>query len=96
MTDFAPDPIVVNAKAGADQWAAGARQLVLILGPLAAFAAANHWLRLADWLNLAIAVVAPMATLAALVLGQIKTRQSALKMTAMAVSLPDTIAQVKP
>lgn len=88
-------PIQVNAKAGPDQWAAGARQLILVLGPLAAFAAANHMLRLEGWLNLAIAIIGPAAALAAIVLGQVKTRRDSLAKTVMAQALPDSIAHVK-
>jgi hypothetical protein len=94
MTDSAP--IVVNASPAPDQWAAGARQLILILGPLAAFAAANHMLALADWLNLAVAIVGPCAALASLIVGQLHTRKAAQNQAAMAKALPNAVAQVKP
>jgi hypothetical protein len=88
-------PIVVNAKAGPDQWAAGARQAVLILGPLAGYAAANHMLKLADGLNLAIAIVGPSAALVSIVLGQLATRKSANQQAFMANKLSDDIAVVR-
>lgn len=89
------EPIIVNAEPGPDQLATAAQQVVLILGPLAAFAALNHMLPVADWLNLAIAIVTPLATLVTLVLGQIHTFRASKNQAAMASKLPDAIAQTK-
>lgn len=95
MTTTTSTPIIVNASPATDQWQAGARQAVLVLGPLAAMAAQSHMLGLADWLNVAVTIVGPLAALASIIMGQIKTRHDSQRQTAMATILPDSIAQVR-
>jgi hypothetical protein len=88
----APEPIIVNAEPGADQWAAAFRQLLLVA---AGIATVFGWRHLAGDASGLLAIAAPAGGLVAFVIGQIKTRHSAQKMAAMADALPDRIAQVK-
>ena len=91
MTDT--PPITVNATATSDQWSALARQIVLVLGPLAGFAGANHMTGLSNGLNLATAITGPALAIVSLIYGQWKTRDSANKLAVLANKLPDNVAK---
>ena len=87
-----PDPITVNATPAPDQLTALVRQAILVAAAIATALGASH---LGSEIGLAATVAGPIAGLIVIVLGQIKTRRSALKMAAMANQLPDAIAQTK-
>jgi hypothetical protein len=90
-----PPPIVAPSSPRGEQLMALARQLILILGPVAAFAAANHMLGLSSGLNLVIQVALPLASFVALILGQIKTRTDSEDKAKLANLVDDKIAIVK-
>lgn len=92
------EQIVVNADPRKDQIEAGLRQAITVLGPLIAVLAqtpegqkiglAGLW----AWLASGVGVI---ATVAALIVGQLKTRSIATKAAAMADKLDDNIATTK-
>ena len=94
-TPPAAGPIVVNATPGSDQRGALVRQITLILGPVAAFAAASHMTGLSNDLNLAIAIVGPVSAAVSLVWGQLVTRKASKDKAKMANALPDSVAVAK-
>lgn len=85
-------PIIVNAKAGPDQWAAAIRQLILVA---AGVASAFGFAHLAGQFSALLAIAGPAGGLAAFAMGQWKTRQMANVATTMANALPDNLAQVR-
>lgn len=91
MTDT-PPPIVANASPLNDQIAAGIRQLVLVLATGATALGYAGW---AGRLNALAVVAGPLAGLIVIVLGQIKTRQSAKDTATLAAKVPDSVAVVK-
>lgn len=91
MTDpTAPtEPIVVNARAGPDQWAAAIRYLLMVVVGAATVFGADHVAKDATGL---LTIAAPLGGLIVFVMGQWKTRTQSLKMAVMAKALPDTVA----
>lgn len=85
-------PIVVNEKAGPDQWAAAIRQILLVI---AGIATVFGWKHLAGEASGLIAISAPLGGLVVFALGQWKTRQSSLNLTKLARKVPDSVARVK-
>lgn len=93
MTDpTVTEPILVNAKAGPDQWAAGIRYGLMLLSGIAI---SCHWSRLGGELSDAATIAGLVAAPAIGLMGQIKTRQQSLKLTVLAKAAPDNVAQVK-
>ena len=93
------DPIVVNARPGRDQVAAGLRQFLSALGLIAATLGmakqAGVLGQLAAIVDPAVTVVGMILGVGAVVIGQLKTRALSKKAAAMASKLPDHIAHTK-
>lgn len=96
MTD--QPPIVVNATPLKDQIESGLRQAVTVLGPLVAMLAASGWgekVGLNVYFTAFVGSIGLISTVAAIILGQLKTRSMAQKAVVMATQLPDTTAVIK-
>lgn len=95
----AMSPIQVNAKPSTDQLAAGLRTFFVALGSIAlAFGAAKY----SGYLTLLAGLASPIATVlltlggvAAVIIGQFKTRRLAQERITLARMLPDEVAHVK-
>ncbi len=99
MTDAnVPSPIVVSATPTKDQIASGLRQAVTVLGPVVTMLAATGWgqkIGLSVYFTAFIGSIGAISTIAAIVIGQLKTRSMAQKAAMMASKLPNSIAQAK-
>lgn len=99
MTDTPPaSPIIVNASPLKDQIEAGLRQAVTVLGPIVTILAATGWgqkIGLSNDFSVFVESIGAISTIAALVIGQMKTRSTSQKAASMANQLPNTIAQTK-
>lgn len=99
MTDPTPPaPIVVEADPLKEQIEAGLRQAVTVIGPIVTMFAASGWgekIGLATWFTAFVGSIGAISTIVAIVIGQLKTRDSSQKAAAMAAQLPNTIAQTK-
>lgn len=97
-TDNAKPQIVVNADPTKDQLEAAFRQAITVLGPIIAVLATTGWgqkIGLDSYWNAFIAASSSIATIVAIVVGQIKTRSVAKKAAAMANELPNHVATTK-
>jgi hypothetical protein len=88
------DPIIVNATPTADQIAAALRQGIAAVGAIAGTLGVTGIFSDAH-LNQATALVGPIATVLAIVWGQLETRSKAKKLTITAAAAPNSVAQVK-
>ena len=92
MTD--QSPIVVSA-----QIAAGLRQAVTVLGPVITLLAATGWgqkIGLNVYFTAFVGSIGAISTVAAIIIGQLKTRSMAQKAATMATILPNHIATTTP
>ena len=92
------DPIIVNSDPMKDQIAAGLRQAVTVIGPLVAVLAATGWgqkIGLSADFNIFVSAIGTISAIAALIVGQIKTRSMAQKAAAMASQLPNKVAMTQ-
>lgn len=93
MTDQTPTtPIVANSTPAVEQWAAGIRQLILVLATAATILGAT---KLAGEISAFLAISGPLAGLIVIVIGQLKTRQSSQNLATLANKVPDSVAVVK-
>lgn len=91
-------PIVVNATPLKDQIESGLRQAVTVLGPVVTLLAATGWgekIGLNTYFTAFVGSIGAISTIAAIVIGQLKTRSMAQKAAAMAVQLPNSVATTK-
>lgn len=99
MTDQTPSTqIVVNADPRQDQYEAALRQAISVLGPMIAVLAQTPWAQhigLAGWWAAFVSGSSSVATIAALIVGQLKTRTISQKAAAMASQLPNAVAVTK-
>lgn len=90
MTNLPPSaPVVVNGSPSAVQIEAGIRQLIMIVGSVAAAFGAKG---MAGDLNGVLAIVGPLATVVAFIWGQMATRSKAKAAITIANMLPDSKA----
>ena len=85
-------PIVANADPTQDQLAAGLRQGVLLA---AAVASTLGYTQLAGRLSALLAIVGPLAAVAAFAWGQWRTRRNAQDRATLAAAAPDCIGVVR-
>ena len=91
-TPTPPPPIMVNAKAGPDQWAAAIRYTLVTL---AGIVGALGYTKMAGQFSGMLSVAAPLGWLIVFAMGQWKTRQQSLKLSLVADAAPDSVAKLK-
>lgn len=94
MTD---QPIIVSATSSRDQIEAGLRQAVTVIGPVVTLLATTGWgekIGLNTYFTAFVGSIGAISTIAAIVIGQLKTRSMAQKAAVMAAQLPNSVAVV--
>lgn len=92
MADQTQTPLLVNEKAGPDQWAAAIRYALMAASSVAS---ALGYTKTAGEFSAMLTVAGPLAMVIVFAMGQWKTRQQSLKLATVTKAAPDSVAQIK-